>query len=301
VAGHGRADDDCRGHGTFVAGLLAARPTPGRGFAGIAPAARVLPIRAATDENQVTSGALAAGIRAAVDGGATVVAVALGAADDPPALRAAVAYAAAHDVLIVAAADAGAGSDGPVYPAALPGVVSVASVGPDGNTSTVSGPAEPPTLAAPGENLLSIAPRGDGNRVASGSGIGVAYVAGAAALVRAYRPRLTAAQVRHRLETTADHPSGGLPDRVLGYGVIDPVAAVTTALPEESGETARRAPEQPLRITLPAPEDPRPARYALAASVGVGGGAALGGLIIATVRRGRRRGWRPGGPDETGA
>jgi type VII secretion-associated serine protease mycosin len=298
VAGHGRGDDDCRGHGTFVAGLLAARPTPGRGFVGIAPAARVLPIRAATDENQANSGALAAGIRAAVDGGANVVAIALGTAEDPPALRRAVAYAATHDVLIVAAADAGSMSDGPVYPAALPGVVSVASIGQDGTSSSVGGPATTPTLAAPGANLLSIAPRGKGNLVASGSGIGVAFVAGAAALVRAYRPRLTAAQVRHRLETTADHPSGGLPDRALGYGIIDPVAAVTTALPEESGERARRAPEQPLRITPPAPKDPRPVRYALVASFGVGGGAALGGLVIATVKRGRRRAWRPGDSDK---
>lgn len=297
VAG-GRADDDCYGHGTFVAGLLAARPMPGRGLVGVAPGTRVLPIRVTSGQETVEAGALAKGIRAAVDGGVRVVAVALSTPNGSSALRAAVAYAAAHDVLVVAAADpAGSSSGGTAYPAALPGVVAVAPIK-DGDTAAGEVPAAPPTLAAPGTNLVSVAPRGDGNVTASGDGIAVGLVAGAAALVRDYRPELSAEQVRRRLVATADHPTGRPPDRLLGYGVVDPIAAVVTELPEESGESAPRRPApRPIRVVLPPPPDRRPVGIAMVASAAVLACAGLTGLTVAVVRRGRRRGWRPGASD----
>jgi membrane-anchored mycosin MYCP len=305
VTTNSRADSDCTGHGTFVAGLIAARPVAGSGLAGIAPSARILPIRVTTDQNQIDAAKLASGIRAAVDAGARVVTVAVGTTTDLPAMRRAVAYANSRDVLIVASTDApGISAGGPVYPAALPGVVAVASIGADGkaaDSTATGGSATPPTVAAPGSSLLSVAPQGSGNVTASGSGVAAAFVAGAAALVRDYRPKLTAAQVRHRLETTADHPTVRLPDPSLGYGIIDPVSAVTTVLPEESGEKPPSSQAQPVRIVLAPPEDRRPAYTALIASAAVAGCAGLGGLLIAAIRRGRRRGWRPGTLDDTQA
>ncbi len=298
VVAKGRGDTDCRGHGTFIAGLLAARPSSGSGLVGVAPAARVLPVRVTLDEKQVDPARVATGIRAAVDGGATVVAVGVGTDAAPAALRAAVRYAASHDVLVVATTEAGGSmTGGAVYPAALPGVVAVASIDSSGQSGASFGGTTVPALAAPGADIVSVAPHGNGNVKASRSGIAVGFVAGAAALVRDYRPRLTAAQVRHRLEATADHPTGRLPDRSLGYGIVDPVSAVATALPEESGEPTPTPAPRPLRVELPAPPDRRTADTALAASVIVAGGAGLGGITIAMVRRGRRRGWRPGGTD----
>ncbi len=298
--GGGRADDDCSGHGTFVAGLLAARPVDGRGFAGVAPAVRILPVRVTADENDVTVGPIAAGIRTAVDSGASVVTVAFGMSSAPRALRSAVAYARARDVLVVATTDSSdLVSGGQVYPAALPGVLAVGSIGSDGKPNSTQTNTRP-ALVAPGEDLVSVAPHGGGNVTASGSGVDVAFVAGAAALVRDYRPRLTADQVRHRLVTTADHPSGRLPDPAFGYGTVDPVAAVTTVLPEESGETPLPAGVQRLHVVLPRPVDRRPEHVAFATSAAVMGCAALGGLTIFLVRLGRRRDWRPGAPHETG-
>lgn len=305
VTTNSRADSDCTGHGTFVAGLIAARLVSGSGFAGIAPAARILPIRVTTDQNQIDAAKLASGIRAAVDGGARVVTVAVGTTTDTPDLRRAVAYADSHDVLVVASTDApGMSAGGPVYPAALPGVVAVASIGTNGTaaagaTATGARAGLAPALAAPGSNLLSVAPQGSGNVTASESGVGTAFVAGTAALVRDYRPKLTAAQVRQRLETTADHPTGQLPDPSLGYGIVDPGAAVATVLPEETGEAPPSSHPQPVKIVLPAPEDRRPAYTALAASAAVAGCALLVSLLIAAIRRGRRRGWRPGTLDDT--
>jgi hypothetical protein len=273
----------------------------GHGLVGIAPGARVLPIRVAADEQRdVDPGKLATGIRTAVDGGARVIAVALGSPTAPPALRAAVTYADAHDVVVVASTDTTGltSSGGPVYPAGLPGVVAVASIRSDGRPASSGGSGGRPALAAPGAGLLSVAPEGDGNVTASAGGVAVAFVAGAAALVRDYRPTLKADAVRHRLEATADHPTGALPDPLLGYGMVDPVAAVTTALPEESGEVAPKPQARPVRIVLPAPEDRSGEHLALITSAAVTGCAALGGLVVGTIRRGRRRGWRPGGAEE---
>jgi type VII secretion-associated serine protease mycosin len=295
VLAHGAADTDCRGHGTFLAGLLAARPTAGSGLAGIAPGVRLLPIRVAPDENQVDPGPLAAGIRAAVEGGARVIAVGVS-TTSTSALRGAVAYANAHDVVVVASTDmAGMSALGDaVYPAGLSGVLAVASVEADGRPASSLGSKERPDLAAPGSGLLSVAPRGNGNVTASGSGMAVAFVAGAAALVRAYRPGLKAGEVRHRLEATADHPTGRLPDPAVGYGMVDPVAAVTTALPEESGEPAPEPHVRQVHFVLPPRPDRDPEHRALGTAATVGAGAALGWLVIAAIRRGRRRGWRPG-------
>jgi membrane-anchored mycosin MYCP len=296
VSTHQAADTDCRGHGTFVAGLVAARPTAGSGLAGIAPGVRLLPIRVTADERQVDPGPLAAGIRTAVDGGARVIAVGVGTGTATAALRGAVAHATAHDVLVIASTDTpGMSASGDsVYPAGLPGVVAVASTQADGGPATSFGSRKRPDLAAPGSGLLSVAPRGNGNVTASGSGVAVGFVAGAAALVRAYRPALKAGEVRHRLEATADHPTGRLPDPAVGYGTVDPVAAVTTALPEESGEPAPEPHVRPVRLVLPpAPDRDAEHRAVITAAV-VASVAALGWLVGATVRRGRRRGWRPG-------
>lgn len=191
----GAGDTDCSGHGTFLAGLLAARPVPGSPFSGVAPGARLLPVRVADDPARVDPAKVAAGIRAAVDGGARVVAVGVVVGVETPELRAAVEYAAAEDVLVVASAavrEAGRRA----YPAALPGVVGVAPVGPDGPVGDAESLGAAPLVAAPAAQLVGIAPEGRGHRMGSAPELAVAFVAGAAALVRDYRPELTAAEVR---------------------------------------------------------------------------------------------------------
>src|SRR5689334_6196233 len=76
VVNGGTAETDCVGHGTLVAGLLAARPADGTGFAGVAPAATVLPVRV-TNSQQGSAGPLATGIRRAVDAHAQVINVSI--------------------------------------------------------------------------------------------------------------------------------------------------------------------------------------------------------------------------------
>ena len=113
VHGSGAANSDCVGHGTFVAGLIAAGPRPGVGFAGLAPAAVILPIRQTDADQDGTAGGLAAGIRLAADHGASVINISLASTVPSTALDAAVAYAESRNALIVAAAANDAQSGNP--------------------------------------------------------------------------------------------------------------------------------------------------------------------------------------------
>jgi len=292
----GDADDDCIGYGTFVAGLIAARPREGVGFAGVAPGATIVPIRVSASAHTPGSGPLADGIREAVDAGADVIAVPAGTGEDSEALRAAVEYAQAEDALIVAAAYERSGRFAPPrYPASYPGVIAVVGVAPDGSPAEEPSPEAVVTLAAPGVDVISVAPHGNGHFTASGSWTAVGFVAGAAALVRAYLPELSAEQVLQRLITTADRPGRSLPDPVLGYGVVDPYSAVSAVLPQEAGLVQDRPAEVHPEVPQPELVDERPNMVVLA----VIGGSVLLVVVVAVVwaclPRGQRRSWRPAG------
>ncbi|MBM7773649.1 type VII secretion-associated serine protease mycosin [Actinokineospora baliensis] len=288
VAG-GVANTDCAGHGTFLAGLIAARPREKTAFAGIAPAARVVPVRVTNDPNRVEPGALAAGIRAGVDSGARIVAIGVINTVDSPELQAAVELARSRDVLVVAPAAVRQAKQR-AYPAAMDGVVAVAPVGPDGPTKSGQLGAQP-TVAAPAEQLVGIGPSGTGHRLASGPELAVAFVAASAALVREQYPDLPAAEVVKRLMATADRPAGQVPHPAVGYGIVDPVAAVTTLL---SGQTAKpSATREHLALALPPAEDTGPARAAMWFVAALAGAAVLAGGSAAVITRARRRRWRP--------
>lgn len=307
LTGHA-ADSDCLGHGTFVAGLIAARPQSGSGLEGIAPQAQILPVdvvnpaQAVSAQPVTSSSAVAAGIRFAAGHGATVVDVSTFATPAPSAaLRAAVAYAAARNVVVVAPVSvaAGASSANKVsYPAGYPGVIAVSAV--DSSHAPVAAATRGVRvdLAAPGVNLTSIGPSGPGELTGSGSSLATAFVAGTAALVRSFYPHLTAAQVVHRLEATADQPGTALPDPQVGYGIVDPYTAVTTVLPEESGGAAPKAP--PARIPHLSRQTPHtwPVTAALIVCGVVVIVVVAGASTVHIMRSGRHP--PPGGPLQSG-
>jgi subtilisin family serine protease len=132
VEGAATSDDD-EGHGTFVAGLIAATPNNGMGVAGAfmdPDRIRLLPVKVLDAEGRGFYSDMVAGLLYAVEQGARVVNMSLGGPpEDSAVLRAAVAAAARQGVVLVAAAgnDHGAPAN---YPAALPEVISVAALGP---------------------------------------------------------------------------------------------------------------------------------------------------------------------------
>ncbi|MEU3269277.1 S8 family serine peptidase [Saccharomonospora sp. NPDC006951] len=287
----GTGDGDCFGRGTFIASLIAARPgtDPDVPFTGVAPEARIFPVRVSDDPPKIQDHAgLAAdigeGIKAAVDGGAKVVAVGLVATLDMPELRAAVAYAQQRDVVVVGAASVPKKGQ-LAFPARIPGVVAVAPLGPEGAVSRPDYGADP-TIAAPAQDLIGVAPQGEGHRVASGDELAVGYVAGAAALVRSYYPALSATGVVDRLYEGADQPSTELPNDLIGYGVVNPFSAVTTIPNTEPPGTA---PPENLSVPRPATPDPGPANRALWLAGGITAAALLlAGPAIAAAARRRR-------------
>ncbi|WP_051385672.1 S8 family serine peptidase [Actinokineospora inagensis] len=285
----GPANTDCAGHGTFLAGLIAARPVTDVGFVGVAPAATILPVRVTNDPSSVNADRLAAGIQLAVDAGARVIAVGLINTTDSPALRAAIASAHDHDALVVAPA-AVRQSDQHAFPASLDGVLAVAPVGPNGPTTATLGAR--PTLAAPAEQLVGIGPSGPGHRLATGPELAVGYAAAAAALLRDRAPTLTAAQTTTRLTTTADAPAAPTP--TIGAGIVDPVAAVTTIT-----GSPHHPPLAAEHLTIPpqATVDTTPTRNALWFVIALTATALLITAVVTAVTQARRRANKPdGGP-----
>lgn len=301
----GGVDFDCADHGTLVAGIIAARPYPGMGFTGVAPAASLVSVRVADAENQNSLAALADGITDAVNsevGGVpvSVINVSLSTSVLTPQLRGALDYALAHDVLVVAAAGNEQNSEkGAQYPASYPGVLAVGAVDESGSRSSFTVTATPIGVVAPGSGIVSTGAGANGPGVIAGSTQGTSfaapYVAGVAALVRAAHPKLSARQVIARIEATADRPAGPVPDPQYGWGMVDPYAAVTAVLPGETG--ARAVPPASARVPAvhPVPDTTATARHT-ADTIALGTVAAALAVAAATAAfpAARRRGWRPG-------
>ncbi|MEU0949402.1 S8 family serine peptidase [Streptomyces canus] len=210
----GPAATDCVGHGTFLAGIIAAAPQPGVGFSGVAPDASIYAARGTDAAGAPSVSAVARGIRGAVDGGAKIIDVAVALERNSSPLTAAVKYAQQHDVVVIAPAvpddggqasmsNAATPSPTSYWPAANDGVVSVLDVNIDGERTQGSLVPVRADLAAPGQGVTGIGPVGKGHYLGNGASVASAFVAGAAALVRAYHPALSAQQVIQRLKATS--------------------------------------------------------------------------------------------------
>ncbi|WFB88499.1 MULTISPECIES: S8 family serine peptidase [Streptomyces] len=240
------AGRDCIGHGTFVASLIAGRPSAGSGFSGVAPQARIVAVRGTGATGATDAATVAHGIRAAVDAGASVIHVSAALPRTSGALKEALSVAAGHDALVVASvapdtARTSAASSAPeaYWPAASPSVIAVAPYDAEGETADG---AEHAQLAAPGFGVAGRGPAGRGHYVGNGASVAAAFVSGTAALVRSHEPGLTAEQVAARLRTTA-YPGTPL--------WLDPYAAVTTVLAPREARSAASPP--PLALPEPTP------------------------------------------------
>ncbi|WP_333769026.1 S8 family serine peptidase [Streptomyces sp. IBSBF 2435] len=283
----GPAGTDCVGHGTFVAGLIAGRAAA-TGFSGVAPRAHVLSLAVTDDQGATTPALIATGIDAAVAGGARVIDVSVPTATPSKALASAVKRAIAAGSLVVAPATFdGQSRAGLVYPAAYPGVLSVTDTPADGSAAAsgtqVAG--APVDLAAPGDGVTGPGP-GGGGFSADGPSYATAFVAGTAALVDAYRGPTSPARLIQRLEATAVHPAAALPDASLGYGTVDPQAAVSGVLSDRAASRHAAAGE---RLTLPPPRHRTAGRTALLVAGGTFTVVVLVGLGALTATTRRRR------------
>jgi thermitase len=252
---------DDQGHGTFVAGEIAANPSNNLGIAGMAFNARLMVAKVVAQDGSVPLRAEVAAIRWAVDNGARVINLSLGGVRDPldpqldtysPLEQAAVEYAYAKGVVVVAAV--GNGPQSPAtpwnfahFPASLPHVIGVSAVRQDGSVPDFSNrDAVYNDLAAPGDALFSTIPAnlveprsgctepysGCGPfefRDASGTSFAAPQVSAAAALLLGQDPSLRPEQVAWLLERGADDASGATGcavcpsgrDKFTGWGTLD--------------------------------------------------------------------------------
>lgn len=230
----GDGQTDPVGHGTTVAGLIAGRHDDDKGVVGLAPEARILPVRVLDEENRYDDALIVAkGVRWAVENGAQVINLSLGGTGDSPALAAALDYAFAKDVVVIACTgNASASSAYRVwYPAREPGVIAVAGMERDSDvlwSGSITGPET--VLTAPATGLLGARPD-DGFWRVQGTSFAAPLVSATAALVRARWPQLTAGDVVQRLISTArDLGAPGRDDR-FGFGMVDPVRALNAEVP----------------------------------------------------------------------
>lgn len=214
VEGVDATDVDNEGHGTHVSGIVAAIADNALGVAGVAPAARILPIRVLDANGSGDSRDVARGIRLAADRGARVINLSLGGAVESSAVSQAIDYAIGKGALVVAAAGNGGSLSTPKWPASYDATIAVTSVDPDDQSPAFAQRGDYIDISAPGVRILSTA-KGEYN-IQSGTSMSAAYVSGAAALLFAARPQLTPAEAREMLLLSA--VDIGAPGRDATYG-----------------------------------------------------------------------------------
>tara|TARA_R110002049_G_scaffold309027_1_gene516018 strand:+ start:486 stop:3188 length:2703 start_codon:yes stop_codon:yes gene_type:complete len=246
IAHNGTTQDD-NGHGTLVAGIIASRGDTDDSVAGVNPWARVLPIKATNGRGEGNSVGVAAAITQAVNEGAKVINISLGGDRFAAAEATAVQYAYDKGVLLVVAAGNQNGNTQDFWPAGLENVITVAALDADGGRAAYSNWGSAVDIAAPGSNILSLRAagadpmalvdetyerganfRGEQAKlyVSSGTSFAAPFVAGAASLLLAVNPELTAPQVRNMLlQSAADVGVPGI-DPLTGFGRLNVAAAL---------------------------------------------------------------------------
>lgn len=259
---------DQHGHGTLVAGVIAAAADNGWGIAGVAPEARILPVRVLDATGSGRSEDVGRGIRWAVDNGADIVNVSLeavaptdGRSRVPGVPTDAVRYADERGVLVIAAAGNQPGAAS-AYPADSP-IILVGAVDRDDRSTSFSTVDRRDGFVAPGVEILSTwcrrtrsgcdvasAPYG----MAEGTSFAAPHVSGVAALL--VSAGYDAAEIRERLAAGAVDLGEPGPDREHGIGRVDAAASLGAA----PRATTRTVPDPgPAPSPSPPPADPEPA------------------------------------------
>ena len=309
---------DCL-HGTIVTSILAAgRGTDGAlasatNFSGIAPEATIYSYRAllssepkAGQESDESLAYTIAGVRQAIADGVDIINLSQVTFNDPllPDFQAIIGEAIDAGIVVVAAAgNAGQAQQGRPYPAAFNGVIGVGISNQQDAGDFATYPSRDITIGAPGRDLIGLRPSKNSSQAtvdsqsyvtdATGTSFATPIVSGVVALMLQYerdvhQRRLTPAEVRTRLIETADRPAVPLPDPFLGYGIINPLRAITDTT-AGSAAPASPSPSPTGRATVA--EKPRtPLSSMVALGVGIGAIAmVLLGLVAALAIPAARR------------
>ena len=229
AGGDGTGQLDQSGHGTAMAGIIAANGQNG-GAVGVAPKAKILPVHIPFSKNgRGDPDQTGAGIEWAIAQGADVINLSQGGYSAPRLKEAIEARSlttswwlpqqATHRVPTIVD-----------YPAAYPGVVAVSGVDRNGKHAKISLSGKEVTIAAPSDDIWT-ASKGNGYETGDGTSNSAAIVSGAVALIRSRYPDLSAQEVIHRLTATATDKGPPGHDPEYGHGIVNLVAALTADVP----------------------------------------------------------------------
>ena len=229
--------DDDNGHGTHVAGTIAAVDNE-IGVIGVAPEAHLYGVKVLDRRGGGSYSDVIAGLQWAVDNGMQVTNNSYGSSGDPGAtVKQAFDNAYAAGILnVCAAGNEGAGENTVIYPARYESCVAVAATDIDDNRASFSSTGPDVELAAPGVNINSTVLGGGYQDGWNGTSMASPHVAGTAALVLAANPGWGNDQVRTQLQTTADDLGDPGRDTKYGYGLVD--ADEAAAAPATTGSIA---------------------------------------------------------------
>lgn len=222
---------DRSGHGTHVAGIIAARQN-GLGLVGVAPECRLLAAKVLSDAGSGSDQAVAAGIDWAVQRGADVLSMSFGSREPSRRIEAAIARAVAAGRFVICAAGNEGRRDSVSFPARLDSTVAVGAVDQHGRVAPFSSRGEQVDLCAPGADVLSTWPGGGYARL-SGTSMAAPFVSGVVALLLAKHrnrggrtPVANQQQLLEHLRRTAVDAGPTGRDPHYGFGLIDPGAVL---------------------------------------------------------------------------
>ncbi|MDF2683186.1 MAG: Serine protease, in family [Brevibacillus sp.] len=259
---HDRDAKDDEGHGTHVAGIIAAKLNS-QGIAGVAGNRniKILPLKALDRDGEGDMYDVATAIMDAADLGADVINLSLGAKlkdgeeSAPRTITDAIEYAMDKGALVVAAAGNDAANADRYVPASIPGVVTVSAVGTDLRLADFSNYGSSVDLTAPGVDILSTYP---GGRYAymSGTSQATPFVSGVAALLKVSEPELSVKELTNRLwESATDLGKVGWDDQ-YGYGMLNAYRAMQADLsdpidPDPSTVSVKSLKADQSKLSLP--------------------------------------------------
>jgi len=256
----GDARIDPNGHGTHVAGIIAAA-ADGSGVTGVAPDARILPVRVLAENGIGDDAWLALGIVWAVDNGAHVLNLSVGGAVPSTLLEDAIVYALDHGALVViSSGNDGAFKNEPSYPAAYPSAFAVGATDASDRRSMFSNTGSYLDMAAPGSWIRSTWPGGR-YQMLSGTSMAAPFVAGSAALLQ----EATGTRGRELAALLSSHAIDLSPigrDELFGAGLVNPLGfkgVVPAPVQQPSAPLMPQLPQlsPPALPQLPAPTLPQ--------------------------------------------
>lgn len=239
--------EDPEGHGTNMAGIIAGRGHgSGDGVLGIAPAAKILPISAPIN-GYSSSSFMTKAIDFAIAQHAGVINMSFGSPGDET-MHAAIRKAQAADIVLVGTS--GNRGDPGDYPGKYPEVLTVGAYGQNHKIASFSITGPQVDLAAPGDQIVTTSHGPTEYDIGNGTSEAAAMVSGAAALIRAEYPKMSAAEVVHRLTATADDAGSAGRDNTYGHGRLNIVKALTA---DVAPLPAASAPANETAAVVPSP------------------------------------------------